>query len=381
MDDHWQSFAFKNAQERAGFSALCLVPGVGRTTLHRLITARIKHNTSFGKFLGKRLPEWLLKCMSKKQIDSCENFRIEHNNFSIAEYENKHDLHLITLFDDNYPALLRSTDDPPLLLFVRGTVGVLSQQKMIAVVGTRRMTAYGHQATQYLVSDLVAYGWGVASGAMYGIDAAAHQACIDAGGCTIAVLGYGFNQIPRAAQPLLNAILVAGGCLVSEFSPDTSPKAGNFPLRNRIVAGLSQAVIVVEAARKSGSHITAQCGLDAGRVVAAVPGSIFSPYSQGTKWLLQQGAVCIATAADLLSELQLYPEEETSGKRHMTRQLPYSPNSIEQKIYDMLLTQPCSTQVLASQLAVPIAQLVSALSTLELAGYIARTDTMWSVIL
>ena len=381
MQTNWRSFKFIDNAERAAFIWLSAVPGIGRSALHKLMYTRIKHNHDFGLYLGTKGHIYAKSILSENQIQSIKKYQIEHKSESFEAQLLEQGIQPITIFDDNYPDWLKQTDDPPLVLYYKGPLELMAFQRWIAIVGTRRMTSYGKQATEYLVSDLVAYGWGVVSGAMYGIDTAAHRACLDAGGKTLAVLGYGFGHTPNSAAPLITSILATGGGILSEFPPEIPAKPGHFPLRNRIVTGLNQAVVVVEAAKKSGSHITAQCGLDAGLVVAAVPGPITSPYSQGTTWLLNQGAVCIGSAADLLSELHLTPGKKSEEKQQSRSSFPFGPRSLERKIYDMLLTQPCSTQVLASQLAVPVAQLITVLSTLEIAGFIDRTDTMWSIVL
>lgn len=375
---------FQNQQEREAFIVLSSINGIGRKTLKNLILTRIKTGISFGKILGKKLPFVYGKCLKKIQIDSIKNLILEQNIYSIIEHLKSDTILAITIFDSNYPRWLKETDDPPLVFYYRGDVGLLQSENWIAMVGTRRMTAYGNQSASYLAREFVTFGWGIVSGGMYGVDTASHQACIEAGGKTIAVLGYGFGaKVSRSAMELEKIILSSGGGLISEYTPGTPSRAGNFPVRNRIVAGLSQAVVVVEASEKSGSHITAQCGLDAGRIVGAVPGPITNPYSQGTKALINQGALCVSSAKDVLTELNCFAidgvgKDPTSSA---SPDIPFSEKSLEKEIYDMLRTAPSSTDELNNQIKKPFSELMAGLTNLEISGMIVKTDTMWRIVL
>jgi len=383
MNRDWFNFKFKNDQERNSFITLSSIVGIGRKTLSDLIFIRIKTGISFGQILGLKIPSIYRKCLTESQINSINIFLNEQKVYSFIEQLKTESITAITIFDPIYPRLLKESDDPPLVFYYRGDLDLLKSEKWIAMVGTRRMTAYGSQAARYLASEFVALGWGIVSGCMYGIDTASHQACLDAGGKTIGVLGYGFGfKSSRSAAELEAQIISGGGGLISEFAPGTPAQAGHFPLRNRIVAGLCQAVIVVEAAQKSGSHITAQCGLDAGRVVGAVPGPITSPYSRGTKSLINQGAVCIGCAADVLQELNYFEaDQQIAGHISQTSDLPFAKKSLESEIYDMLRTAPCSTQAVAGQVTKSFSEVMASLTNLEVAGLIDRTDTMWRIVL
>lgn len=199
--------------------------------------------------------------------------------------------------DPAYPARLREIPDPPPALFVRGR---LDNTPAVAVVGSRRATPYGRAAAGRLARDLSLAGLVVVSGLARGIDAAAHQAALDAGGATIAVLGCGPDVVyPREHRRLAEAI-VAGGALVSEFTPGTPPLPGHFPRRNRLISGLAVGVVVVEGAEDSGALVTADYALDQGREVFAVPGSIFNPRSGAPHLLLRQGAALVERAEDIL---------------------------------------------------------------------------------
>jgi DNA processing protein len=208
---------------------------------------------------------------------------------------------LVGLTDPEYPELLRELPDPPVVLFVRGAP--LPGPRAIAVVGSRRATRNGLEAARQLAAGLASAGVEVVSGFARGIDAAAHRAVLDAGGITHAVLGCGVDVLYPPEQKGLLAELLSHGTALSELPMGTTPQPFHFPVRNRLIAGLSRIVLVVEAAEKSGSLITARYAVDYGRDVAAVPGSILSPLAAGSNALLKDGAILVRTVADLLSEL------------------------------------------------------------------------------
>lgn len=207
------------------------------------------------------------------------------------------------LYISDFP-LLTQIPDPPKQLHINGTFPDPSLPT-IAVVGTRQVTAYGRKVTWELTQSLVKKGFVIVSGFMYGVDAIAHRACIASGGKTIAVLGYGLEApfYPRSHAILAQEILDSGGCLVSEYEPHTQAIAQNFPKRNRIVSGLSLGVLVTEAAKHSGSLITARLAVEQGREVFAVSGPIDSPYSEGTKALVNLGAKLVTNVEDIVEEL------------------------------------------------------------------------------
>lgn len=200
--------------------------------------------------------------------------------------------------------LLSQIPDPPTHLHIRGT---LPDQTLptIAVVGTRHITPYGRKVTRDLTSALVRVGFVIVSGFMYGVDAVAHETTIEAGGKTIAVLGYGLDApyYPASHARLADRILASGGCLVSEYAATEPARPENFPRRNRIVSGLSLGVLVTEAAKKSGSLITARLAGEQGREVFAVPGPIGSRYSEGTKELVNLGAKLVTRVEDILEDI------------------------------------------------------------------------------
>ena len=209
---------------------------------------------------------------------------------------------ILTLEDDGYPVLLRRSPDPPPLLNVRGAL-LPEDVLAIAVVGSRRATPQGVLAAERIAAGLAAAGFTVVSGLARGIDAAAHRGALAAGGRTIAVLGSGLNRIYPAEHRAMAESIASRGALLSEFPYGAPPLARHFPERNRVIAWMTWATVVVEAARDSGSLITANLALDGGRAVFAVPGPIDAPGSEGTNGILREGAILCRSAEDVLQDL------------------------------------------------------------------------------
>jgi DNA processing protein len=203
-----------------------------------------------------------------------------------------------------YPPLLAATPDPPLVLWVRGRTDLLASSS-IAIVGSRAASPYGLEVAGRLGADIAAHGFAVVSGLARGIDAASHRGALESGGPTIAVLGSGADVIYPPEHRDLAAAVIERGALVSELAPGTPPRAFHFPQRNRIISGLSRGVVIVEAAERSGSLITADCALEQGREVMAVPGSILNGRNAGCHALVKDGAALVESASDILAALRL----------------------------------------------------------------------------
>jgi DNA processing protein len=219
-------------------------------------------------------------------------------------------------YDARYPVLLSCIRDPPPVLWIRGNPAALARP-VVAVVGSRAATDYARQVGERLGGELAERGIVVASGLARGVDSAAHSGCLGAGGETVAVLGSGLDRIYPAEHQDLAANICKQGVLVSELGPGAPPLPEHFPLRNRIISGISLAVVVVEASEKSGSLITARCGLEQGRDVMAVPGSVLSGRNRGSHSLLKDGAKVVESADDILEELGWWPsraEKPGSGR-------------------------------------------------------------------
>lgn len=207
----------------------------------------------------------------------------------------------VSLISPEYPELLRSIPKPPKYLYVLGNLSKLTQTTCVSIVGSRAITPYGKQVTYQLAYDAASRGIGVVSGLALGVDAVAHQACLEAGGYTVAVLPGGLDTIhPATNRTLAIRILESGGALVSEHPPGTVPFKGNFVARNRLVSGLSEAVLVTEASERSGALHTANFALEQGRSVLAVPGNITTTTSQGTNNLIKSGATPVTDIRDIL---------------------------------------------------------------------------------
>jgi len=213
------------------------------------------------------------------------------------------DHHIICLDDESYPHLLKEISDPPLVLFVKGNKDVLSAKQM-AMVGARNATLAGLKNAEQFACSLAEVGYVVTSGLARGIDGASHRGALAGKGKTIGVCGTGLNDIyPPSHRSLAKQMIEQGGAVVSEFPLGVMPKADNFPRRNRVIAGMSVGVLVVEAALKSGSLITARHALEQGREVFAIPGFIHHPLAKGCHHLIRQGAKLVETIEDILEEL------------------------------------------------------------------------------
>lgn len=221
----------------------------------------------------------------------------------------------ITRFDDTYPVLLREIYDPPWVLFYKGNLSLLREKRTLAVVGTRHPTREARPIMKALLLPLIRKGWCIVSGLAYGVDAIAHQLALEANGSTIAVLGSGLESIYPKEHRNLSLEIAERHLLVSEFLPNQHAQKWQFPLRNRIISGLTCGTLVIEAKERSGSLITADQALEQGREVFAVPGSILNNNSKGTNYLIQQGAKLVICSDDIENELYLTNEERVFNNR------------------------------------------------------------------
>lgn len=274
--------------------------------------------------------------------------------------------HLVRRGDAAYPTLLDKINDPPELLYVRGNVELLNT-RCFSVVGSRDVTEYGRRAIETIVSPLAAH-FTIVSGMALGADAAAHSAALEAGGSTIAVLGCGVDDesiYPRSHISLARRILDSGGCIVSEYPIGERANPIYFPARNRIVAGLSVGVLIAEAARDSGTMITARLALDYNRDVFAVPGSIFSKLCEGTNELIKRSGAAPTTRADDI--LEYYHLENTPEQRTLLLSAP------ERHIYKMIARTSCTINDVLTLSGLPSHEVIAIISELEIRGIIVRT--------
>ncbi len=344
-------------------NALFTIEGVGNQKISSLVSyfgsAEKAWQASAAQLTAAGISEKLARTIVEKRnsIDPAEQWQLlEKENISI-----------LTLEDENYPQLLAQIPAPPYLLYVKGNLACF-KLPMISIVGSRKFTAYGQQAASHLSQELVRAGFCVVSGLALGIDALAHRGALDGGGATIAVLGSSLdskNIYPRNNFLLAEEILTSGGLLVSEFPVPTPPGTGTFPARNRIIAGLSVGTLVVEAAEKSGSLITANFALEFNREIFAVPGNIFSLQSEGTNNLLRKGAKLTASLKDILEEL---PNQST--KQAAEEKVLIELTDEEEKVIQVLSPEPTHIDRIAKLTKLETSTISGILVMLEIKGAI-----------
>jgi DNA processing protein len=273
----------------------------------------------------------------------------------------------VTIADDNYPLALKQIYDPPPLLFARGKLPA-PDDVAVAIVGSRSCTRYGLQVAEKIADDLAAAGLIVVSGLARGIDSAAHRGALRAAGRTIGVLGCGLDVVYPPENGGLYEKVAGSGALITEFLFGAKPDKHNFPSRNRIISGLCQGVLLVEAGRSSGALLTAKHALDQNRDVLAVPGNINSAPSYGTNELIKQGAIPVTSTADVLLALGLDPR--TRSPRSPARQVEVPER--ERKVLGLLSDQPQQADRLSESLRQPIAEVLTLLLNLEMAGLVRQ---------
>jgi DNA processing protein len=271
----------------------------------------------------------------------------------------------VTLADDDYPPLLRQLADPPLALFYRGDLAI-AKKPGIAMVGSRKASPYALSVAAQLASEMVSVGFAVVSGLALGVDAAAHQAILDASGQTIAVLGTGIDIVyPRNHRRLFDTI-EKRGLILTEFPPGTPPFRYNFPVRNRIISGLTLGTVIIEANGRSGSLITARTAAEQNREVFCVPGSIFSAGSEGTHRLIQCGAKLVHETNDILDEL-----ESKVGKLRVPAATPAEPPSPLREVLEVFRRDNGThIDTVAESLGKAVATLSEPILQLELGGWL-----------
>ncbi len=274
---------------------------------------------------------------------------------------------LVTLTDSTYPPLLREIPDPPPYLYLKGTLPEAGTTT-IAVVGSRMASDYGIAITTRFARELAEKGVAIVSGLAQGVDAAAHRGALQVSGRTVGVLGCGIDQVYPAVNRQLFREMADQGAIVSEFPLGTGPEAANFPRRNRIISGLSRGVLVVEAAEKSGSLITAQFALEQGREVFAVPGNITHRASRGTNSLIKQGAKLVESVADIIGELP----PEGAGLPQWARQQGFNLSPEEEKLCGLLSDGPLHIDELTVRSELTVPAVSAMLLRLELQGAIQQ---------
>jgi len=287
----------------------------------------------------------------------------------ISQLSTKH-IQVISLGQDAYPKQLAQISDPPICLYVKGNVKALhNADKMFGIVGTRKASSYGLQVTQIFTKELVAYGFTIVSGLALGIDSKAHTTCVEAGGATIAVLGCGVDIIyPTANKQLYKHIIESGGAIISEFPPGHTVSPGLFIARNRIIAGLSRGILVVEGAKNSGALTTARYAAEQGRDVFAPPVPMTSTMSFAPHLLLKEGARLALSPTDIIEEYGVFVTKKTIDTvlAHFT--------GISRDIIERLLIEAASPDDLKLLVKKPIIDILNCLSRLELENIVAKNS-------
>ncbi len=360
--------AASNPASREGtyWLALALTPGLGPTRIKKLIEHFGTAERVFHASLTE-LEAMGMRAVSAQSIATGKSVELAQQECVKAAEAGAR---IISLSDPEYPSRLKEIYDPPVILFVKGSVEVLAQPG-IAMVGTRHPTPYGSGMAERLSTDLAARGLVIISGLARGIDTASHRGAVAAKGKTVAVLGTGIDVMyPRENTRLTEQIIALGGALITEFPVGTSPAPQNFPIRNRIISGMSAGVLVVEAAEYSGTRITSRLALEQNRDVYAVPGNVTNKNSWGPNTLIKQGAKLVATWEDVWEELptdvqvalsamqnespepetaSLFPDEVTSPhERKILKLLKADESTHIDQLVELLENEMSSSEIFAA---------------------------------
>ncbi len=277
---------------------------------------------------------------------------------------------ILTWQDEAYPTRLKEIDQPPPVMYIRGEY-LQDDLFAVAIVGTRRITPYGRQVTEELAAFLGSNGITVISGLARGVDAIAHHAALKAGGRTIGILGSGVDKIYPPEHQKLAEQMIERGAIISDYVPGTPPDASNFPPRNRIISGLSLAVVVIEAGETSGALITAGFAAEQGREIFSVPGSIFAPQSKGTNKLIQNGALPLLSVNDLMQALDFNRIGE-----HKTARKILPTDETEARLLNILSNESMHVDEIRNQAELPIEKVSATLALMELKGMVRQLGGM-----
>lgn len=355
--------------------ALSFIKDIGPITVKRLLS--VFHS-----------PKRILKASLNElgDVEGISELRAKRickfNSWNMVEEELKkikdHNIRIITYADREYPENLRNIDDSPIILYTKGSF-IKDDRYAIAIVGSRLMTEYGRIMANKISSELSSLGITIVSGMARGIDTIAHKGAIKAGGRSIAVLGCGLDRPYPDENVELFEALSNSGAVISEFPLGTSPNKENFPKRNRLISGLSLGVLVVEAAINSGSLITADCALEQGKDVFAIPGNITSRQSEGTNFLIKKGAKLVQRTDDILEEiapqLKRLIGSSKNSKEFFSKNLDKLEITYEEKaICNILGSEPKHIDTLARETGMPTARLSGLLLGLEIKGIVRQAD-------
>jgi DNA processing protein len=352
--------------QKAYWVGFNLVKGIGAVRLQALI-----------QYFGNLETAWqaserelISAGLSQRIIDVF--FATRHNIDPIQAYEDilKKEIKILTWEDPDYPDKLMNIDQPPPVIYIRGSVKP-EDRWAVAIVGTRRVTSYGRQVTEQVSTYLARNGLTVVSGLARGVDGVAHQTTLANNGRTIAVLGSGIDQIYPPEHRQLAEKIIENGAVISDYPPGTPPDAGNFPPRNRIISGLSLATVVVEAGETSGALITATFAAEQGREVFAVPGPIYAPQSKGTNRLIREGAQPLLDPVDIMESLNL---RKVDHYKQASLLLPG--DELEIKLMEILNLEPVYIDEIQSKAGYPVEKVSAALTMMELKGMVKQVSGM-----
>jgi len=366
----------RSRDEIAAYLALAQVPGIGAARLRTLVAAFESAAAAL------RAPHGAIAALpgfSRAAATAIRAAALEAGHQILDALDRLGAC--VLLFDDPaFPPLLTEVPDPPALLFAWGDRTLLARPAA-GIVGSRDHSPYGAEAARLLAAGVARAGVVVVSGMARGIDAIAHAAALDAGGASVGILGNGFGVIYPAVNRALYERMVARGCLVTELPPGERPHAGAFPKRNRLISGLAGVTVVIEAAPGSGALITADCALDQGRAVLAVPGPITSLTSLGCNKLIQQGAKPAIVAADILEELGLPGTVQGTAEQAPEVGAPARPpppdlSALQRSLWETLRSEPRHVDVLVATAGADTGAVLTALTELEMRGVVKQEPGM-----
>ncbi|MBN2411610.1 DNA-processing protein DprA [candidate division KSB1 bacterium] len=344
---------------------LSVIPGIGSKKIRTLI-ARFKTPSNVFKASYRELLQ--IEGVSKLLVTNIKKFRNDDFVSRQLQLLTKNKTRILSYWDNEYPVLLKKIEDPPVILYINGEIRH-NDKKSIAIVGTRNPSTYGKLVTERFARELALKDFTIVSGLARGVDTIAHNAVLSVGGNTVAVLGSGVDVIYPSENQKLSETITGSGAVISEFPMGTKPEAVYFPRRNRIIAGMCLATLVIEAGKKSGALITADRALEQGRDVFAVPGNINNPKSAGCNELIQQGAKLVRSIDDILEEFSF----STEKPKNIAEQLSHIPLSKhEEKIFNLLSNEPLHIDQISEQGGLPISQVLSVLLSLELKNLVKQ---------
>ncbi len=346
--------------------AFTLVKGIGAVRLQALLDYFGDAESAWNAPAFDLVSAGLSKKLAERVLETRASLDLEQYMANLQAQE----IQILTWDDPNYPAHLKQIDQPPPILYLKGAFSP-EDAWAVAIVGTRAVTAYGRQVTEEIATVLAQNGVTIVSGLARGVDAVAHSAAVKAGGRTLAVLGSGVDRIYPPEHRALAEKIMLQGAVLSDYAPGTPPESANFPPRNRIISGLSLAVVVIEAAETSGSLITASFAAEQGRDVFAVPGNIFAPQSKGTNRLIANGAKPLLAVNDILEALDLTRNIE---RREIRKALPADPT--EAALFQLIGAEPLHVDEIRAQTGLPIDRVSSTLAMMELKGMVRQVGGM-----